>query len=72
MLKRKKIFSAGFLRVESTSFNLCLHKGRVLVSEIVYVGQCEVFLCFDFVYPPPPPNPLAAKLIGPWMGCQFF
>ena len=24
-------------------------RGRVSVSEIVYVGQCEVFVCLDFV-----------------------
>ena len=40
------------------------------ILEIVCVGQCEVFLCLDFVHFPPPP--LAAKLIGPQTGCQFF
>ena len=36
--------------------------------EIVFVGQCEVFVYLDFG------NffPLAAKLIGPQTGCQFF
>ena len=39
--------------------------------EIVFVGQCEVFVFLDFghffvvVF-------LAAKLIGQQMGCQFF
>ena len=41
------------------------------VLEIVFVGQCEVFVCLDFVhfffFPP-----LAAKLVGPRTGCQFF
>ena len=40
------------------------------VLEIVFVGQCEVFVCLDFVeiffFP------LPTKLIGPRMGCQFF
>ena len=41
------------------------------VLERVFVGQCEVFACHDFVltfffFP------LAAKLIGPRMGHQFF
>ena len=37
---------------------------------IVFVGQCEVFVCLDFghfFF-----SPLAAKLIGPRTGCQFF
>ena len=38
--------------------------------EIVFVGQCEVFVCLGFVafffFP------LAAKLIGLQTGCQFF
>ena len=38
------------------------------VFGIVFVGQCEVFVYRDFVHPPP----LAAKLIGPQTGCQFF
>ena len=25
-----------------------LLRGRVLFSEIVFVGQCEVFVCLDF------------------------
>ena len=40
------------------------------VLEIVFVGQCEVFVCLDFVlifF-----SPLAAKLIGPRMRRQFF
>ena len=35
----------------------------MLVLEIVFVGQCEVFVCLDFVeifFPP-----LSTKLIGP-------
>ena len=41
------------------------------VLEIVFVGQCEVFVCLDFVltfffFS------LAVKLIGPRMGHQFF
>ena len=43
----------------------------VSVLEIVFVGQHELFVCLDFVltffFPP-----LAAKLIGPRMGRQFF
>ena len=42
--------------------------------EIVFVGQCEVFVClefaeiiFVFLF-----FPVAAKFIGPRMGCQFF
>ena len=31
------------------------------VLEIVFVGQCEVFVCLDFVHF----FPLAVKLIGP-------
>ena len=37
--------------------------------EIVFVGQCEVFVCLGFVALFPT---LAAKLIGPQTGCQFF
>ena len=41
------------------------------VLEIVFVGQCEVFVCLDivltFFF-----SPLATKLIGPQMGRQFF
>ena len=37
--------------------------------EIVFVGQCEVFVCLDFVLTF---FPLDAKLIGLRMGCQFF
>ena len=29
-------------------------RGRVRILEIVFVGQCEVFVCLDFVHPPPP------------------
>ena len=40
------------------------------VLEIVFVGQCEVFVCLDFLkiffFP------LAAKLMGPRTGCQSF
>ena len=42
--------------------------------ETVFVGQCEVFVCLGFVeiihflYF----FPLAAKIIGPQTGCQFF
>ena len=41
--------------------------------EIVFVGECEVFVClcfvvcFFFFF-----SPLAAKLIGPKTGRQFF
>ena len=44
-------------------------RGTVLVLEIVFVGPCEVFICLDFVLTF---FPLAAKLIGPRMGRQFF
>ena len=37
----------------------CL-RGCVSVLEIVFVGQCEVFVCLDFVHL----FSLAAKLIG--------
>ena len=39
------------------------------VLEIVFVGQCEVFVCLEFVLTF---FPLAVKLIGPQMGRQFF
>ena len=39
------------------------------VLEIVFVGQCEVFVFLDFVLTF---FSLAAKLIGPRMGRQFF
>ena len=32
-----------------------LLRGGVLALEIVIVGQCEVFVCVDFVDFPPPP-----------------
>ena len=38
--------------------------------EIVFVRQREVFVCLDFVLTFF--SPLAAKLIGPQMGRQFF
>ena len=37
----------------------------------MFPGQCEVF-AFDFVYVSLPLSPLATKLIGVQMGCQFF
>ena len=40
-----------------------------MVLEIVFVGQCEVFVCLDFVKKI---FPLATKLIGPQTGRQFF
>ena len=40
------------------------------VLEIVFVGQCEVSVCLDFVLTFF--FSLAAKLIGPRMGRQFF
>ena len=43
-------------------------KGRVSVLVIVFVGQCEVFVLILVISPPP----MAAKLIGPRTGCQFF
>ena len=61
------------------NFNICFRfyeirkpahlRGCVSVLEIVFVRQCEVFVCFDFVdfF-----SPLAVKLIGPRTGCQFF
>ena len=27
------------------------------VLEMVFVGQCEVYVCLDFVWIPPPPPP---------------
>ena len=48
-------------------------RGWVSVLEIIFVGQCEMFVYLDFVWiPPPPPPHRAAKLIGPRTGCQFF
>ena len=44
-------------------------RGTVSVLEIIFVGQCEVFVCLDFVLTF---FPLAAKLIGLRMGRQFF
>ena len=38
-------------------------RGCVTFLEIVFVGQCKVFVCFDFVHFF---SPLAAKLIGPF------
>ena len=40
----------------------------MLVLEMAFVGQCEVFVCLDFIHF----SPLAAKLIGPQKGYQFF
>ena len=43
-----------------------------MVLEIVFVGQCEVFVCLDFVlfffffFPP------GRKALGTRTGCQFF
>ena len=42
-------------------------RGCITFLEIVFVGQCEVFVCLDFFL-----SPLAVKLIGPRTGCQFF
>ena len=42
------------------------------VLEIVFVGQCEVFVCLDFVHFFFLPPPLAVKLIDPRTKCQFF
>ena len=47
-------------------------KGRGVILEIVYVGQCEVFVCLDFVVFFFLSLLLVAKLIGPRMGCQFL
>ena len=43
-------------------------RGCVLVLEIVFVAQCEVFVCLDFVHF----FSLAVKLLGPRTGFQFF
>ena len=40
----------------------------MLVLEMAFVGQCEVFVCLDFIRFPP----LTGKLIGLQMGYQFF
>ena len=40
--------------------------------EIVFVGECEVFVCMCFVVSFYFFFPLAAKLIGPKTGRQFF
>ena len=47
-----------------------LLRTTVSVLEIGFVGQREVFVCLDFVWTFF--FPLAAKLIGPRMGRQFF
>ena len=41
----------------------------MLVLEIILVGQCDVFVCLDFVHFF---FPLAVKLIGLRTGCQFL
>ena len=40
--------------------------------ETVFVGQCEVFVCLGFIDYFFLFFPLAAKLIVPQTGCQFF
>ena len=42
----------------------------MLVLEIVFVGQCEVFVCLDFVHFFF--FSLGAKLIGSRTRCRFF
>ena len=59
----------GFLCITYVPPGLKWLRGTVSVLEIVFVGQCEVFVCLDFALAF---SPLAAKLIGPRMGRQFF
>ena len=40
--------------------------------EVVFVGQCEVFICLGLLEIISLFFPLAMKLIGPQTGCQFF
>ena len=46
--------------------------GDMSVLEIVFVGQCEVFVCLDFVGLFLVFLPLAAKLIGPRTGVYIL
>ena len=55
--------------LKSVSCSMYYLRGTVSVLEIVFVRQCEVFVCLDFALAF---FPLAAKLIGPRMGSQFF
>ena len=47
-------------------------RGEVWFMEIVFVGECEVFVCLCFCCLLFFFSPLAAKLIGPKTGRQFF
>ena len=46
--------------------------GGLSFLEIVYVGQCEVFVCLEFVEIFFCFFPLGRKLISPQTRCQFF
>ena len=48
---------------------MILLRGRVSFLEIVFVGQCDVFVCLDFIEIF---FPLAVKLIVPRTGCHSF
>ena len=60
----------GFLCITYVPPGLKSLRGTVSVLETVFVGQCEVFVCLDFVLAFV--FSLAAKLMGPRMGRQFF
>ena len=55
--------------LKSVSCSMSYSRGTVSVLEIVFVGQCEVFVCLGFVLTF---FFLAAKLIGSRRGRQFF
>ena len=69
-LLRVKDFLVRLSQLYLATFKQCILRGCVTVLEIAFVGQCEVFVCLDFVHFSF--FPLAAKLIGPQTGCQFF
>ena len=47
-------------------------RDRWSILEVVFVGQCEVFICLGLLEIISFFFPLAMKLIGPQTGCQFF
>ena len=54
------------IRITMSQMNILRDKCHFL--EIVFVGLCEGFVCLEFVAL----FFMAAKLIGPFKGCQFF
>ena len=47
-------------------------RDRWLILEVVFVGQCEVFICLGLLDYFSLFFPLAEMLIGLQMGCEFF